>query len=80
MAGFLEFDAGPMGVRVTPDLRFYAYSFYTDLENLGMTDLGKSWWKWGKATDLIDPLQKSYLTVRGSKRKYGDNIRGGGGI
>ena len=24
-AGFVEFEAGPMGVRVTPDLRFYAY-------------------------------------------------------
>jgi Tol biopolymer transport system component len=44
-AGFVEFGAGPMGVRVTPDLRFYAYSFYSDLENLRMTDLGKSWWK-----------------------------------
>ncbi len=44
-AGFMEFGAGPMGVRVTPDLRFYAYNFYSDLENLRMTDLGKSWWK-----------------------------------
>ena len=45
MAGFIEFGAGPMGVRVTADLRFYSYSFYSDLENLRMTDLGKSWWK-----------------------------------
>jgi eukaryotic-like serine/threonine-protein kinase len=44
-AGFLEFGAGPMGVRVTPDFRFYAYTFYNDLENLKMTELGKSWWK-----------------------------------
>ncbi|HEY6930478.1 MAG TPA: hypothetical protein VJA66_12445, partial [Thermoanaerobaculia bacterium] len=44
-AGFVEFEAGPMGVRVTADFRFYAYNFYTDLENLRMTDLGKSWWK-----------------------------------
>jgi len=44
-AGFVEFGSGPMGVRVTPDFRFYAYNFYTDLENLKMTDLGKSWWK-----------------------------------
>ncbi len=43
--GFVEFDAGPMGVRVTPDLRFHVYSFYNDLENLRMTELGKSWWK-----------------------------------
>ncbi|HLN57908.1 MAG TPA: hypothetical protein VK416_05065, partial [Thermoanaerobaculia bacterium] len=45
MAGFMEFEPGPMGVHVTPDLRFYAYTFYNDLENLRMTDLGKSWWK-----------------------------------
>ena len=45
LAGFLEFGAGPMGVRVTPDFRFYAYTFYTDQENLKMTELGKSWWK-----------------------------------
>jgi hypothetical protein len=45
LAGFVEFGTGPMGVRVTPDFRFYAYSFYRDLENLRMTDLGKSWWK-----------------------------------
>jgi hypothetical protein len=44
-AGFIEFGAGPMGVRVTPDFRFYAYNYYSDLENLRMTDLGKSWWK-----------------------------------
>ncbi len=44
-AGFVEFGAGPMGVRVTPDFRFYAYNYYNDLENLRMTDLGKSWWK-----------------------------------
>jgi hypothetical protein len=45
MAGFIEFGAGPMGVRVTPDFQFYAYNFFNDLENLRMTDLGKSWWK-----------------------------------
>jgi hypothetical protein len=45
LAGFLEYGAGPMGVRVTPDFQFYAYNFYTDLENLKMTELGKSWWK-----------------------------------
>jgi eukaryotic-like serine/threonine-protein kinase len=44
-AGFVEFGAGPMGVRVTSDFRFYAYNFYNDLENLRLTDLGKSWWK-----------------------------------
>jgi hypothetical protein len=45
LAGFVEFGAGPMGVHVTPDFRFYAYNFYTDLENLRIIDLGKSWWK-----------------------------------
>ncbi len=44
-AGFVEFGAGPMGVRVTPDFRFYAYNFYSDLENLKMTEVGKSWWR-----------------------------------
>jgi len=44
-AGFVEFGAGPMGVHVTPDLQFYAYNFYNDLENLRTTELGKSWWK-----------------------------------
>jgi len=45
LAGFVEYSAGPIGVRVTPDFQFYAYNFYTDLENLKMTELGKSWWK-----------------------------------
>jgi Tol biopolymer transport system component len=44
-AGFVEFGAGPMGVRVTPDFRFYAYNFYSDMESLKTTELGKSWWK-----------------------------------
>ncbi len=44
-AGFVEFGVGPMGVRVTPEFQFYAYNFYSDLENLRVTDLGKSWWK-----------------------------------
>jgi hypothetical protein len=30
---------------VTPDFRYYAYNFYSNLDNLRMTDLGKSWWK-----------------------------------
>ena len=45
MAGFVEFGAGPMGVRVTPDFRYYAYTYYSDLENLRTTKLGNSWWK-----------------------------------
>ncbi|HJW14869.1 MAG TPA: hypothetical protein VJ776_09240, partial [Thermoanaerobaculia bacterium] len=45
IAGFMEFEPGPTGVRVTPDFQFYAYTFYSDLENLRMTEVGKSWWK-----------------------------------
>ena len=45
LAGFLEFGAGPKGVRVTPDGRFYAYTFFTDLERLTLADVGKKWWK-----------------------------------
>jgi eukaryotic-like serine/threonine-protein kinase len=45
LAGFLEFGAGPKGVRVTPDGRFYAYTYFTDLERLTLADVGKKWWK-----------------------------------
>jgi Tol biopolymer transport system component len=45
LAGFVEYSAGPKGVRVTPDLRCYAYSFYSDFENLSTAAVGKSWWK-----------------------------------
>jgi len=45
LTGFLEYHTGPAGVRVTPDGRFYAYSFYTDSEKLTLTNLGKNWWK-----------------------------------
>ncbi len=45
MAGFVEFGVGPKGVRVTPDGRFYAYTFYSDSATLAMTDVGKNWWK-----------------------------------
>jgi len=45
MAGFLEFGAGPMGVRVTPDFRFYVYSLTSDLESLRTLEVGRSWWK-----------------------------------
>ena len=45
MSGFLEFGAGPMGVRITPDGRFYAFSVYRDSDSLTITDLGKDWWK-----------------------------------
>ena len=32
MTGFLEYHTGPSGVRITPDGRFYAYTFFTDGE------------------------------------------------
>jgi Tol biopolymer transport system component len=44
-AGLLEFAAGPKGIRVTPDFRYYAYSYFNDLGRLTVADLGKSWWK-----------------------------------
>jgi len=45
LAGFMEYSSGPKGVRVTPDFRYYAYSYYSDLENLATREIGKSWWK-----------------------------------
>ena len=45
LTGFVEFGSGPSGVRVTPDGRFYAYTFYSDLETLLQIDVGPSWWK-----------------------------------
>jgi Tol biopolymer transport system component len=43
--GFMEFGAGPTSVRMTPDLRFYAYTYVSDLESLVQIDVGPSWWK-----------------------------------
>jgi len=45
MTGFVDFGSGPTGVRVTPDGRFYAYTYYSDLETLYQIDVGPSWWK-----------------------------------
>jgi Tol biopolymer transport system component len=45
LTGFVEFGSGPAGVRVTPDERFYAYTYYSDLETLYQVDVGPSWWK-----------------------------------
>jgi len=44
-AGFLEYHTGPTTARVTPDGRFYAYTFFTDLERLTLMDAGRNWWK-----------------------------------
>jgi eukaryotic-like serine/threonine-protein kinase len=45
MTGFLEFGTGESGVRVTPDERYYTYTYYSDLETLTQIDVGPSWWK-----------------------------------
>jgi hypothetical protein len=45
LTGFVEFGSGPAGVRVTPDGRFYTYTYYSDLETLSQIDVGPSWWK-----------------------------------
>lgn len=45
LTGFLEFRAGPRGVRVTPNGQFYAYSVFSDMETLFQIDVGPSWWK-----------------------------------
>jgi eukaryotic-like serine/threonine-protein kinase len=45
MTGFKEFVGGQSGVRVTPDERYYTYSYYSDLETLTQIDVGPSWWK-----------------------------------
>jgi dipeptidyl aminopeptidase/acylaminoacyl peptidase len=44
-AGFLEYETGPKGVRITPDGQFYVYTYYSDMERLTLTDLGPNWWK-----------------------------------
>ena len=45
LAGFLEYQAGPTAVRVTPDGRAYAYTFFTVQNRLAIADVGKDWWK-----------------------------------
>jgi Tol biopolymer transport system component len=45
LAGFLEYQAGPTAVRVTPDGRAYAYTFFTRHDRLTLADVGKDWWK-----------------------------------
>jgi len=37
-AGFLEYGAGPRGVRVTPDGRFYAYTYWTRVNDLYLAE------------------------------------------
>jgi Tol biopolymer transport system component len=45
LTGFVEFGSATGGLQVTPDLRFYAYNYYSDLETLYQIDVGPSWWK-----------------------------------
>ncbi len=45
LAGFLDYQAGPTAVRVTPDGRAYAYTFFTRQDRLTLADVGKDWWK-----------------------------------
>ena len=45
LTGFLEFGSGPRGVRVTPDGRFYAYTFFTDSSRLTLWQTGPNWWR-----------------------------------
>ena len=46
LTGFLEYGSGPRGVRVTPDGRFYAYTYFTVVTSrLTLTDVGPNWWK-----------------------------------
>ena len=45
LAGFLEYQAGPTAVRVTPDGRAYAYTFFTRQDRLTLVEAGRDWWK-----------------------------------
>jgi Tol biopolymer transport system component len=44
LTGFLEYGTGPRGVRLTPDGRFHAYTFFTDSNRLTLWDVGGKWW------------------------------------
>jgi hypothetical protein len=43
--GFRGYALGPGAVSVTPDGRFYAYTFLTDSGRLVLTEVGANWWK-----------------------------------
>ena len=43
--GFIEYQHGPRGVRVTPDGQFYAYTFFTDSGRLTLWNAGPNWWR-----------------------------------
>jgi dipeptidyl aminopeptidase/acylaminoacyl peptidase len=45
LTGFVEYHTGPASVRITPDGRYYAYTYFTDQGKLTLTDLGKDWWR-----------------------------------
>jgi hypothetical protein len=46
-AGFLHFGTRPvgMGTNITPDGRYYAYTYFTDQSRLILTDVGPNWWR-----------------------------------
>ena len=47
MTGFLRYGSrikGP-GLSITPDGRYYAYTYFTDQSRLVLTDAGPNWWK-----------------------------------
>ena len=47
MTGFLRYGSrlkGP-GFAVTPDGRYYAYTYFTDQSRLVLADAGPNWWK-----------------------------------
>ena len=45
--GFVRYGSRPvgMGFAVTPDGRYYAYSYFTDQNHLTLTEGGPDWWK-----------------------------------
>jgi hypothetical protein len=45
LTGFVDFGSSTGGLQITPDFRFYAYNYYSDLETLYQIDVGPSWWK-----------------------------------
>ena len=47
MTGFLRYGTrivGP-GLTITPDGRYYAYTYFTDQSRLVLADVGPDWWK-----------------------------------
>ena len=47
LTGFLRFGSRPvgMGTTITPDGRYYAYTYVADLSRLVLSDVGPDWWR-----------------------------------